>query len=287
MKSQLNNLAMTSMLFWFDNKLLTKGEAFTNHSSYFWPIDVNYYGFYTYGAPFKQMVIDESVPNANIISGVYINNVFTRVGQNYLSGINASQGQLYFTQPVSNASTSISGNYAVKDFNVYLTSETEEDLLFETQFQLQPKTYQNPTGLPSNVETYPAIYLKYQGGNNEPLAFGGLDKTNINVRAIVLSDNIFKLDAVTSIFRDTARSLVPLMYDNEMPFNALGSCTGDCFNYLELTANKQADFEYLYIDNVNISKIDNRLSNSYNKLNPNLFTAFIDFELSQNRHPHQ
>ena len=77
------------------------------------------------------------------------------------------------------------------------------------------------------------------------------------------------------------------MYDNEMPFNALGSCTGDCFNYLELTANKQADFEYLYIDNVNISKIDNRLSNSYNKLNPNLFTAFIDFELSQNRHPHQ
>ena len=287
MKVKFNNIVMSSMIFWFDNKLLNKGEAFTNHSSNFWPIDTRYFGYYTYGAPFKQMVIDESIGGANIISGVYINGSFTEVGQNYLSGINASQGQLYFSQPIAGAPSSISGNYAVKDFNVYLTSETEEDLLFETQFQLQPKTYQNPTGLPSNVETYPAIYLKYQGGNNEPLAFGGLDKTNINVRAIVLSDNIFKLDAVTSIFRDTARSLVPLMYDNEMPFNALGSCAGDCFNYLELTANKQADFEYLYIDNVNISKIDNRLSNSYNKLNPNLFTAFIDFELSQNRHPHQ
>jgi len=230
MKAQFNNIAMTSMLFWFDNKLLTKGEAFTNYSSNFWPIETRYYGYYTYGAPFKQMVIDESVPNANIISGVYINNTFTTVGQNYLSGINASQGQLYFSQPIADTPTSISGNYAVKDFNVYLTSETEEDLLFETQFQLKPQTYQNPTGLAPNFETYRVIYLKYQGGANEPLAFGGLDKTNINVRAIVLSDNIFKLDAVTSIFRDTSRNLVPLIYDNEMPFNMLGSCTGHCFN---------------------------------------------------------
>jgi hypothetical protein len=287
MKIQFNNIAMTSMLFWFDNKLLSKGEAFTNHASYFWPIDTRYYGYYTYGAPFKQMVIDESISGANIISGVYINGTFTQVGQNYLSGINASQGQLYFSQPIAGTPSSISGNYAVKDFNIYLTSETEEDLLFETQFQLKPQTYQNPTGLASNAETYPVIYLKYQGGSNEPLAFGGMDTTYINVRAIVLSDNIFKLDAVTSIFRDTARQFVPLVYDNEMPFNMLGSCTGECFNYQELVANKQVDYQYLYINDVSVSKTDSRLSNSYNKLNPNLFTAFIDFELAQNRQPHQ
>ena len=287
MKAQFNNIAMTSMLFWFDNKLLSKGEAFTNHSSNFWPIDTRYYGYYTYGAPFKQMVIDESITNANIISGVYINGVFTQVGQNYLSGINATQGQLYFSQPIVGAPSSISGNYAVKDFNIYLTSETEEDLLFETQFQLKPQTYQNPTGLASNAETYPVIYLKYQGGSNEPFAFGGMDTTYINVRAIVLADNIFKLDAVTSIFRDTARQFIPLIYDNEMPFNMLGGCTGHCFNYQELTANKQPDYQYLYINDVSVSKTDSRLSNSYNKLNPNLFTAFIDFELAQNRQPHQ
>jgi hypothetical protein len=287
MKTQFNNIAMTSMLFWFDNKLLTKGEAFTNHASYFWPIDTRYYGYYTYGAPFKQMVIDESISGANIISGVYINNTFKEIGQNYLSGINSTQGQLYFSQSIAGAPTSISGNYAVKDFNIYLTSETEEDLLFETQFQLKPQTYQNPTGLASNSETYPVIYLKYQGGDNEPLAFGGLDKTNVSVRAIVLSDNIFKLDAVISIFRDTARTLVPLIYENEMPFNMFGSCGCHGFNYLQLTANKQADYDYLYIDNVYVSKTNSRLSNSYNKLNPNLFTAFIDFELSQNRYPRQ
>ena len=287
MKAQFNNIVMSSMLFWFDNKLLSKGEAYANYSSNFYEIDSQYFGYYTYGAPFKQMIVDSSISGANIISGVYINNTFNKIGEGSLTGINSSQGHLYFTLPISNPGSTISGNYAVKDFNIFLTSETEEDLLFETHFQLNPKTTQNPTGLPLNAETYPVVYLKYQGGDNEPLAFGGLDKTNINVRAIVLSDTIFKLDAMTSIFRDTARSYMPLIYENEMPYNQLGSVQAGHFNYNILTQNKLMDGDYLYIDNVYVSKIDNRFINSYNKLNPNVFTAFIDFELSKNRYPRQ
>lgn len=285
MKVQFNNIVMSSMLLWFDNKLLSKGEAFVNFSSNFYPVESQYFGFYTYGAPYKQMVVDSSISGANIISGVYINNIFSKIGENSLTGINSSQGHLYFTSQINNPSTSLSGNYAIKDFNIFLTSETEEDLLFETQFQLNPKTSQNPTGLPLNAETYPVVYLKYQGGDNEPLAFGGLDKTNINVRAIILSDSIFKLDALTSIFRDTVRSYIPLIYENEMPFNILGSANNGSFNYNNLTANKLQNDDYLHIDNVYVSKIDNRFINSYNKLNPNVFTAFIDFELSKNRYP--
>lgn len=285
MKVQFNNIVMSSMLLWFDNKLLSKGEAFVNFSSNFYPVESQYFGFYTYGAPYKQMVVDSSISGASIISGIYINNVFSKIGENSLTGINSSQGHLYFTSQINNPTTSLSGNYAVKDFNIFLTSETEEDLLFETQFQLNPKTSQNPTGLPLNAETYPVVYLKYQGGDNEPLAFGGLDKTNINVRAIILSDSIFKLDALTSIFRDTVRTYVPLIYENEMPFNILGSANNGSFNYNNLTANKLQTDDYLYIDNVYVSKIDNRFINSYNKLNPNVFTAFIDFELSKNRYP--
>lgn len=287
MKAQFNNIAMTSVLFWFDNKLLSKGDAYTNHSSYFYPVNSLFYGYYTYGAPFKQLVIDESITGANIISGVYVSGSFVDIGQQNLSGINSSQGQLYFSSPIPNADTTISGNYAVKDFNVYITSETEEDLLFETQFLLNPKTYQNPTGLATNAETYPVVFLKYQGGNNKALAFGGLDKTTINVRAIVISDNIFKIDALSSIFRDTNNTVIPLIYQNEMPFDPLGSCGCQGFNYKTLTASKVADNDYLFIDNVYVSKIDSRFTNSYNKLNPNIFTAFIDFELSKNRYPRQ
>lgn len=287
MKAQFNNTVMSSMLLWFDNKLLSKGEAFTNFSSNFYNVDSQYFGFYTYGAPYKQMIVDTSISGANIISGVYVNGIFTKIGENSLTGINSSQGHLYFNTEINNPNLNLSGNYAVKDFNIFLTSETEEDLLFETQFQLNPKTYQNPTGLPVNAETYPVVYLKYQGGDNEPLAFGGLDKTNINIRAIVLSDTVFKLDALTSIFRDTARTYIPLIYENNMPFNIFGSISSGYYNYNSLYNNNSMDSDYMFIENVYVSKIDNRFINSYNKLNPNVFTSFIDFELSKNRYPRQ
>jgi hypothetical protein len=287
MLPQFDNIIMTSILLWLDNKIMTKGEAYANYQSTFYPLPNMYYGYYTYGAPFKQMVIDSSITGANIISGVYVSGVFTIPGQGTLSGIDAANGQLYFTSPISNPTTALSGNYAVKDFNIYLTSKTEESLLFETQYQINPKTYQNPTGLPIGAETYPVIYLKYQGGKNKPLAFGGFDQTISFVRAVILADSVFNLDAVTSIMRDTSRQLIPLIYPNEMPFNSLGSVTGSSFNYINLTKNKVVDSEYVYINEVNVTKTDTKLLNATNSLNRNVYSAFVDFELGKNRYPNQ
>jgi len=286
---QFDNILMTSMLLWMDNRISIRGEAYTNYQSVFYPLPNLIYGYYTYGAPLKQMVIDSSITGANIISGVYVNGVFTVPGQNNLSGINATEGQLYFSQPISNPTKVLSGNYAVKDFNIYLTSKTEENLLFETQYQVNPKTYQNPTGLPIGSETYPVIYLKYQGGKNKPLAFGGLDQTVGNVRAVILADSVFSLDAVTSIMRDTSRTLIPLIYPDEMPFNALGSVSvsGNNFNYINYTANKLNTDDYLFINEVNVTKTDTRLLTATNSLNRNVYSAFVDFEVSKNRYPRQ
>ena len=286
---QFDNILMTNMLLWLDNKVLTKGEAFTNHSSAFYEISNMYHGYYTYGAPFKQMVIDCSISGADIISGVYLNGKFITVGQSGLSGINAQEGQLYFSQSIPNPSASLSANYAVKDFNMFLTSKSEENVLFETSYQINPRTYQNPTGLPINAETYPVIYLKYQGGRNKPLAFGGLDQTVGNIRAIILADNVYNLDAVTSIMRDTSRQLIPLIYPNEMPFNSLGSIStaNKCFDYTGYTKNKIADSDYVYINDVTVSKTDTRLLNATNSLNRNVYSAFVDFEIIKNRYPRQ
>jgi hypothetical protein len=289
MTPQFDNILMTSMLFWLDNKVMSKGQAYTNYQSAFYQVPNMYYGFYTYGAPFKQMVIDCSISGATIISGVYVSGVFTIPGQGALTGINSSEGQLYFTTPINNPTANLSGNYAVKDYNMYLTSKTEENLLFETQYQVNPKTYQNPTGLPIGSETYPVIYLKYQGGKNKPLAFGGFDQTVGNVRAIILADSVYSLDAVTSIMRDTSRQIVPLIYPDEMPFNSLYSLNvpDECFNYTGFVANKRVDYDYLYVNEVNVTKTDTRLLNATNSLNRNVYSAFVDFEVIKNRYPSQ
>lgn len=281
MKPQFENILMSSMILWFDHTLVKKGEAFSNHTSEFYPITNIFNGYYTYGAPFRNLIRDESITGANIISGVYINSSFITTGQSGLVAINADQGQLYFDTDQS--SHTISGYYAVKDYGIYLTNENEEKILFETKFNLNPKTIENPTGLPINAQTYPAVYLKNNGGNNEPLAFGGLDTTNINVRAIVISDSIFSMDALTSIFKDVSRTYIPLIQPNEMPFNSLNGLKSG-YNYDLLTTGRAGSSNSVYIKNVYISKnVVNR--SQYQDLNPEAISSFIDFELEIYRYP--
>jgi hypothetical protein len=281
MKAQFENVLMSSMVLWFDHTLIKKGEAFSNYNSEFYPITNIYNGYYTYGAPFKNLIRDESITGVNIISGVYLNNNFIRTGQSGLVAINADQGQLYFSSELNNPT--ISGNYAVKDYGIYLTNENEEKILFETKFNLNPKTTENPTGLPINAQTYPAIYLKNNGGNNTPIAFGGLDSSNINVRAIVISDSIFSMDAVSSIFKDTARTYIPIIQPSEMPFNSLNGLKSR-YNYDLLTTGRAGTANSVYIKNVYISKnVANRTQ--YQDLNPDAISAFVDFELEVYRYP--
>jgi len=281
MKAQFENVLMSSMVLWFDHTLIKKGEAFSNYNSEFYPITNIYNGYYTYGAPFKNLIRDESITGVNIISGVYLNNNFITTGQSGLVAINADQGQLYFSSELNNPT--ISGNYAVKDYGIYLTNENEEKILFETKFNLNPKTTENPTGLPINAQTYPAIYLKNNGGNNTPLAFGGLDSSNINVRAIVISDSIFSMDAVSSIFKDTARTYIPIIQPSEMPFNSLNGLKSR-YNYDLLTTGRAGTANSVYIKNVYISKnVANRTQ--YQDLNPDAISAFVDFELEVYRYP--
>lgn len=280
---QLDNILMSSMTYWIDNTLLKKGQAYTNYSGLFYPINNLYDGYYTYGLPFKQIVADSSVQNVNLLSGVYINQTFTEFGQNGLIGVNPNLGQIYFNTNQSN--NIISGNYAVKDVNVYITSDPEENILFETQYKTRPKTYQNPTGIASNALTYPAIFLKNNGSFNKEFAFGGQDLTEINVRGIVLADNNFNLDAICSIFRDSYRTYIPLIGLSESPYNSINALkivqNNGHYNYNSLSQGKILSNQAFYIENVEISNI----MNIDNKLNPDIYPAIIDFTLSNIRYP--
>jgi len=285
MKSQFDNRVMSNFFMWFDHTLLRKGEAFTNHDSNLYSVNSLYQGYNTYGSPFKQFVSDASIPGANIINQVYINGVATNRNNNGFVAINYGMGQTYFSAPVNTTVTPLSGRYAVKDFNVYLTNDVEEKLLFETQFSLSPRTTQSPTGLPPESLTYPAVFLKNNGGHNEPFAFGGLDKTIFNVRAIVLADSQYNLDAVSSVFRDASKTFVPLVEEANMPYNSLGDLkNGIVYNFDSLTSSLPESGR-IFVDNVYVSKIGGLSFAQKTNLNPDVFSLIMDFELEHIRTP--
>ena len=196
--------------------------------------------------------------------------------------INHMQGQLYFTgdsDPVGGSG--ISGSYAIKEFNVFLTSMPEEQLLFETKLALNPRTSDaNPTvGMEANAQSYPAIFIKDNGGTSEEFALGGVEDTIVNARAIVLADSMFSLDATCGILKDTVRKNMPIVTQTGLSLNALGGFTGVNYNYTD-TATEG----YCYIDRVTVSKnIANR--GDFENLNPNVFSAFVDLELHTHRMP--
>ena len=289
MIAQYDNIVMSSFFLWFDHTLLNKGKAFTDFGSYFYDVNALYNGYYTYGSPFRQIVADESIGNihgADVLNVLDLGGNTTVRGQNNFEAISYEKGELYFSAAVSNPSATLSGNYAVKDFNIYITNDLEEKLLFETQFRIKSKTDTTATGLPPEQMTYPAVFLKNNGSRNEEIAFGGKDQTEFDVRAIVLSDDQFKLDAVSSIFRDRTKTFVPLIPESDMPFNSLGDFTNNQqYNYTGLA--KSASTTGVFIDNVYATKIGGITYSQKTNVNPDVFSMILDFELIDIREPRQ
>lgn len=291
MKSQFDNLVTSSMVLFLDHKICSEGAGFTNFSGEIYSINNNYFSYNTYSLPFKQIIADSSISGANIMSGVYVDNILFLPGDSLISlpespqesfgllGINHYRGQVYFT---GNPNGVVSGNYSIKDFNIYLTNKPEEDILFKTQFLARPKTIQSITGLSDNSETIPCIFIKNNGGENVPFALGGVDNTRIDVRCIVLADNLYNLDAVCSILRDSAHEFMYTIGSNELGLDNLGNFTSGYYNYNDIVDSKSETYDKLYIEEVRVSKIPNFGSNTI-AYNNSVFSAFIDFTLRKIR----
>ena len=285
MKIQYDNRVMSSLLLYIDHFICEKGEAFTNSNSYFYPTHQTYSNLFNYSSPYKQLVADDSVTGATVMKSVYINSGGSfeefQVGSSGVNSIDHTDALVQTTMQIT-GSNRISGNFSVKDFNTYLTNKAEEQILFETKYQLKPKVTQTPSGLAPDTETYPAIFLKNSSSQNTPGAFGGLDLTNIGARAIVLADSAYNLDAVCSILADRNKTVVTFI-EQSLPFNAVGAYTGQAYNYTGLVGAATGDSKTgIFIDNVSVSK---NVGGDFSSLNPNVYTAFVDFDLNQFRFP--
>lgn len=279
MKVNYQNILTSSFLLFLDNQIQKKGEAYTNVSSLFYPITCLYSGYCTYAAPYKQIVNDYSIAGANQFSGVYIDGTFTVPGQNDLVAISHYDGQLIFSTEQTNKT--LSGNYAIKDFNIYLTDKTEESILFTTKIEPKSRKGIDPRGLDINEITYPAVFLRMDGSTNEPFAFGGVDMTKSYFRTIIMADSMFNLDAVCGILRDTSHNFFKLVDNDSLKLNAMSAYTGSPYNY-----NSVATGNAVYISDVDISKVKQVTSQEFVNLNPLVFSAVVDFELQDVRNPH-
>jgi len=280
MRPQYANRLISSFNLWFNNTLLREGQAYQTTTSIFYPIGQVYYGLYTYATPYNQFVSDYSVTGATIITGVYLNGTFVSTGVSGLKAIDYENGRVHFTGQLP-STIRVSGTFSFKEFNVQITEEQEEKLLFETKYSPRPKLGQAPTGLWASTWTYPIIFLKNVASDNKPFAFGGQDDSIYQISAMILADSQFNLDALSSLFVDKTRTILGMLNENEYPYNVYGSFKTGLYNYTGLVANK----DYSFINDIHISKFQPSIYSQMKLVNPGIHFGVIDFEISKVRYP--
>jgi hypothetical protein len=297
MKPQYQHKVMTSFFLWFDNYLLQKGEAYSNKTGVLYSSnDTRLPSTYTrFASPYKQWVNDSSITgetNPIIPTGFNLGaGMQTRSEGGY--SIDFENGSIINLDNENNTYTTVTGAFAVKDFNVYLTNETEEDLILESKFKKNSRyTNGEPT---TGVEPYdqmtPAIFINNETVSNVPFAFGGEDETRVSIKAVVLAENLYQLDGVLSIFADSRHKNITLIPFTGHPVSEFGDIkpstegnggTNNLFNYTGMVHAYKANEEPLYIENVTVSKFSDRAKE---QTIGDLKIGFIDFDVYQRRFP--
>jgi hypothetical protein len=280
MIEQFQHKVTTSFLLWFDNYLLKKGQAFSNRtgSFYYYADDRLDDRFEAFGSPFKQWVNDSSINGATIPSGVFVNGSFQPRSDGLI--LDFTNGRALISG-IANSSL-VTGEFSVKDFNVYFTNEGEEDLVVDKKYRPNPRTYSPEK---SYIEPYdnvvPAIFISSQSIKNDPFAFGGEDTTKIEMKAVVMAENSYQLDGVLSIFADSRNEVITPIPFAEFPTTEYGDIKNGFFSYEDLK-NQHSNQPPLFIEDTVTSKLTDKARKS---LANDLFVGFVDFEIHQQRYP--
>ena len=271
---------MTSFLLWFDHELLQEGEAYSNKTGQLYSksdsrIPDSYSAFQS---NYKQWVSDSSVtgPTNPVIPTEFNGNSRSN---DFI--FDFENGRIIETGGAT-ISTDITGTFAVKDFNVYLTNETEEDLILENKFQINSRYGDlSMSGIDAYDQVVPAIFLNSEYMRNEGFAFGGEDLTKNIIKAVVISDSEYQLDGALSIFADAARKTFSKIPFSDHPSTEYGDVKGGTYNYLNLSNSHSSEIPY-FIEDVTVSKFSER---AQSRLPGNLKVGFIDFDVSTSRFP--
>ena len=230
MKEQFQHKLTTSFFLWFDNFLLTKGEAFSNKTGEFFYYDDSRLDstYKAYGSPFKQWVTDSSVAGATIPSGVYIGGNFSGRNDGVVLDFENGRGLI----SGSDTDLTVTGEFSVKDFNVYITNDTEEDLVVENKYTVNSRL---PSAAYDYIQPYddvvPAIFISSSDAKNTPFALGGMQDTQVNMKAVILAEDTYQLDGVLSIFMDSVDEVISAIPMSGYPIDELGDLKDNEFNF--------------------------------------------------------
>lgn len=284
MKPQYQHNLMTSFMLWFDHELLQQGEAYSNRTGQLYALEDDRLPseYNAYASPYKQWVSDSSVSGE---SDPVIPDSFNGKSRDDGLIFDFDNGRVIDTQGAFANEEVVTGSFSVKDFNIYLTNQDEEDLIIENKFSFNSRYDHQPSGIAPYDQSLPAVFINTEFMKNKPFAFGGEDKTLNMVKAVVLAESEFELDGILSIFADSARKSFSKIPFDAHPITEYGDLKEGLYSYSNLSALYDESNPY-HIEDVSVSKLSQKAQKKTQAIIPGgVKVGFIDFEISLIRHP--
>lgn len=224
-----------------------------------------------YQGPSRQWVYDSSVSGANIANP---------------SGFPTSGWKTDFVNSrfiIPTGQTGVapsSVNIAIKHFNSYVSSFDDQELFENTIFSPPEMLDKQPK--PDSFHA-PCYFVKMFQTNNEGFAFGGLDKTNFNIKITIFCKNERELLVFGSVIRDLKGLSVPLLSSTPLnEFNDLKSRPWNLVN--ELNSAESAGNSFIHIED---SSFNSLKSDNINSRAKNAFLGLGNLKVFVTRYPRQ
>ena len=274
MTPQFNNNLLASVYLWTENRIGQLGQAYitTTAPLYYAPDPRLPTSLLSYASPWRQWVYDSGVSGAQIIQSV----------SGSAGILNRSSGLMFdytngrvLVPSTLGTNLALTGTMSFKEINSYLSNETEEYLLTQGQFFLNPRYVGTPTGgLPPYSMATPAVFVNMIHDSNEAFALGGLDDCTTTISMVCLLQSNFQLQAVMSMMRDARYKYIPMLSVGLDPLNQWGD-TYSGYNYQSYITQYGAPGQLIYIKEVKTSRVSDRI-----KLNPELYMGLVDMDVS-------
>jgi hypothetical protein len=277
--TQLNNRIKVSFFRWFDHVLCKNGGAYETLSGqlYSFP-DERLPSYYTYSSSNKQWVADSSV-GAYIPPGYTSNSISHEFNEQTF--VDWDNGRIISSSPLTEP---LVVTYSTKDFNLYITNESEEKIIFQNTYLLNDYYEAQNSGIAPYEFALPACFVLLNSTDSSPYSMGSSDfqSQTFNVKVVVITNNSAHLDGCFSVFQQQVNKNFALMSFEQDPFNEFGgikSGLSGVYNYNDIIVNSS---EIVSIERVQTST----LSSSMDELIPqSMLVGFINFKLNYLRTP--
>lgn len=279
MKPQYQHNVTTSFALWLDHYLLDKGEAYSNQTGRFvYYSDPRLSSTYKpFGSKYKQWVFDSSITGATIPTGFYVNSVFKSRDDglkiDFLNGRVLASGV--------STGAAVTGSFAVKEFNVYLSNDSEDDLILENNLEANKKFPWTGAYLDPYDQVFPAVYVCPDNIDNKPFSFGGEDETTAYIKCVVFAESPYSLEGVMSLFADSKQKVFKEKDFTSYPLNEYGDIKTAPYSFDDYYLNPDTNSE-LFIKDVTVSKFKDRRASAGAARS---YIGFMDFEITKYRYP--